>query len=152
MPLASAAGCTTLIAARATEAISSGLTSRLSLPETMRDTSSRSSMSWAWTRAFRSIASSRCFSFGAGAFSAQQQLPTCFFRTLQLTDVPRQLLNVSLCRIRLFQRCLDVFQISLVRETDDENDRRSRHNGVEPVSINKNRDDPSGRRTRKIGH
>src|SRR5215213_11406043 len=83
----------------------------------------------------------RRFRLGASAFRAQQQLATRFFRTLQLTDVPRQLLDVQSCRLRLFERSLDVLQISLVRETDDEDDGRGRDDRIEAVIANKNRSD-----------
>jgi len=56
-PLASAEGLTVSRAAVMAEASSIGLTSRWSLPETMRETSRMSEMSWVWTRALRSMVS-----------------------------------------------------------------------------------------------
>src|SRR5678815_2728213 len=85
----------------------------------------------------------RRFRFRTRALSTQQQLSARFFRTLQLADVARQLFHVQSCRLSLFQRRLDILQISLVRETDDKNDRRRRNHCVETVSIDQNRDDPS---------
>ena len=56
MSRARAAGCTFSIAAAISSAGSNHCRSICSLPDVIRDTSSRSAISWAWTRALRSMA------------------------------------------------------------------------------------------------
>ena len=94
----------------------------------------------------------RRFGFSTRAFGTQQQLTARFFGALQLSDVLRKLLDVQPRGFGLCDRSLDVFEIRLIREADDENDRQGRDHCVEAVLIDQNCDDACCRSTCEIRH